>query len=168
MFTVKPVPGRGFGLVATTNIPAHQTIIQLTGNLTYDLPRTHHLERFLLQVGVDKNGRGIYLAPQQEEPWKYVNHSCHPNLRLEVSGLLREPDSLSLVSIHAISAKEELTLDYSTTQTEPWQMICFCSSKHCRDVIGPVQTLPLLSKIKYLGTAALPRFTWSSLFHKKK
>lgn len=61
--------------------------------------------------------------------WAYLNHSCDPNTRINVS-------SLQLLAIKNIEANEELLFDYETTESlmaEPFQ--CSCGSENCRGEI---------------------------------
>lgn len=85
-------------------------------------------------------------------PW-FVNHSCQPNAMIDLSQSSRP----QLLATETIFPGEEITFDYSTTQTKPWQMICLCGNK-CRDVIGPSQTLPFSTLLKYTIWGQMPKY----------
>ncbi len=68
---------------------------------------------------------GLYI--ETEDPWKYINHSCRPNLRL-----------LGIRVIYAnrdIVEGEELYLDYSDFIYDDWKMNCECHSPNCRRLV---------------------------------
>lgn len=49
-----------------------------------------------------------------------------------------------------IEAHEELVIDYSTTELDPyWKMDCNCGASGCRKVLRSFQFLPHELKIKY-------------------
>ena len=62
---------------------------------------------------------------------RYINHSCDPNLSLQVVRVESLCPSVALFACRDIEAKEELTFDYgydSSTGT----MKCLCNSSNCR------------------------------------
>ena len=69
---------------------------------------------------------GLYI--ETEPPYRYINHSCYPNL--ELLGLR------ALVTRRAIRAGAELFLDYSTFIHDHWTMNCLCGTSACRGVIS--------------------------------
>lgn len=131
---------------------------------------------YLLQVTKD-----CYLAPPLElkehlpagnisEPnyaW-YTNHSCDPNTNVMFphshNNLEYNARRPFLVASRNIMPGEEITFDYSTTQTHPWQMICQCNSEKCRDVIGPAHRLPLIIAIKYALGCRMPAYALKDAF----
>lgn len=57
---------------------------------------------------------------------RYINHSCAPSARIDKTRGL-------LVSLHDLSPEDEITFDYSASETEiarPFD--CHCSSPACR------------------------------------
>ena len=67
-----------------------------------------------------------------EGPWRYVNHSCTPNV---CAGSRQQIYVLS-----DIAAGTELTIDYSTTECdEHWQMDCHCGAQTCRGSLVAIQ-----------------------------
>jgi len=72
----------------------------------------------------------------------YLNHCCSPNVILN--------EKLQLITITRIKAHEELVMDYSTTELDPyWKMDCNCGASECRKVLRSFQFLPHELKIKY-------------------
>jgi uncharacterized protein len=106
--------------------------------------------------GVLKNGRYPYyvgnrwlqiekcqwIAPLRINPGWYINHSCNPN-----SGI---KDSVKIVAIKNIRKGEEVTFDYSTSESETeWYLICHCENKNCRRIIRPYKFLSTELKLRY-------------------
>jgi len=86
--------------------------------------------------------RGKWLAPTRQSPWFYINHSCQPNCGLR--------GTVTVVPMKPIPPGAELTIDYSTTEEDPyWRMRCGCGSKNCRGVIRSVSFLPEALARKY-------------------
>lgn len=69
-------------------------------------------------------------------PFRYINHSCNPNSAIT--------GSKTLVAIRAIKENEEITIDYSMTDADPfWGIQCHCGESNCRKVIQAIYTVPL-------------------------
>lgn len=65
----------------------------------------------------------------------YLNHSCNPNVIVN--------EKLEIIAMAPIRANEELLLDYSTTELDPyWKMECGCGAKECRKILRSFQYLP--------------------------
>jgi len=62
----------------------------------------------------------------QQEPAKYVNHSCDPNTNTK---------NFCDVAIKDIKNGEEITSDYSSDLENNETMICTCGSKNCKKII---------------------------------
>jgi uncharacterized protein len=89
-------------------------------------------------VGVDENQ---WIDP--EKPFKFMNHSCNPNATIM--------GSLSVVALRNIKEGEELTFDYSVTESDSrWEMSCNCGEKNCRKIISSVSTIPKKQLNRYL------------------
>lgn len=87
-------------------------------------------------------GRKLWLSPFEKNPVRYVNHSCNPNAGIK--------GKVTIVAMKNISKHHEITIDYSTTEEDPyWQMRCKCSSRNCRKLIKSIQFLPLKLFKKY-------------------
>jgi hypothetical protein len=84
-----------------------------------------------VQVGINKH---ITLQP---EFLQYINHSCDPNVFFDTS-------SMQLVALRNISAEEEMTFFYPSTEWEMTQTFnCYCGSPLC---IGDIKGAAFLSK----------------------
>ena len=72
----------------------------------------------------------------------FLNHSCHPNVIIN--------EKLELVTISPVKANQELLLDYSTTELDPyWKMDCICGAPDCRKILRSFQFLPENVQKKY-------------------
>ena len=83
-----------------------------------------------VQVGVDKH---ITLQPAFLQ---YINHGCEPNVFFNTS-------TLELIALKEISAEEEMTFFYPSTEwkmTQPFK--CYCGSTSC---IGEIKGAAYLS-----------------------
>ncbi|MBI5134654.1 SET domain-containing protein-lysine N-methyltransferase [Candidatus Uhrbacteria bacterium] len=90
-----------------------------------------------------------WLNPDPDNPLRYLNHSCNPNVGRVGSYMFK--------SLRDISAGEELTADYSTLEANPrWSLECKCKSPQCRKKIGSVQTLTLEQAKDLWGS--MPKF----------
>ena len=93
-------------------------------------------------------GPGRWIVPAADCPWRYINHSCEPNCGLK---------GRTVVALRRIRKGEEITIDYSTTEEDPyWRMSCSCGSLRCRKQIGAIHTLPRSSFSRHLPL--IPRF----------
>lgn len=81
-------------------------------------------------VGIKKN---TWINPAGM--FEFINHSCGPNMGIK--------GSVTFVALRNIKAGEELTFDYSITETDKkWRFNCKCGSRNCRKVVRSVQFLP--------------------------
>jgi len=80
-----------------------------------------HRQRHSLQIGED-----LFLACGEAlNEGDFINHSCEPNL-----GFVSE---ISLVALRDIQPGEELTFDYATCDSVPYdEFECECASPTCR------------------------------------
>jgi SET domain-containing protein len=62
-----------------------------------------------------------------KEVLDFVNHSCDPNSKLDVSS-----DQPSLVALRDIHLNEEITCDYDLTEREGKKVTCTCGSINCK------------------------------------
>jgi hypothetical protein len=87
-------------------------------------------------------GQYEWIAPTRNSPGWYINHSCNPN-----SGI---KDSIKIVAMKNIRRGEEVTIDYSTFESEKgWRLKCHCKNKNCRRIIRSYEFLPPKLKQKY-------------------
>jgi uncharacterized protein len=81
----------------------------------------------------------------------YLNHSCNPNVIIN--------EKLQLIAMRPIKKNEELLLDYSTTELDPyWKMECSCGAKECRKILRSFQYLPEALQKRY-GKYISPAFS---------
>jgi len=67
-------------------------------------------------------------------------------------------------SMKDIPKDEEITFDYSTTQTGGfWSMLCQCGSSHCRGMIGDFRDLPTSTKTFYVEEGAVLTYLLAEL-----
>ncbi len=105
----------GFGIFTTQNISQ--------GEIAYTVP----LEN-IVSVPTPKFARvgdGKYVGDEMVLNW--VNHSCSPNVLLDISG--PQP---ALVALRDIEAEEEILCDYNQTEVGGVKVPCNCKSKNCR------------------------------------
>jgi hypothetical protein len=121
----------GMGLFANTPFAAGETLFVLKGvirNFDYD---TH----FTIGPNWFGVGHERWLDPLPDSDGGFVNHSCAANS--VVTG------RRSVVAVRAIRDAEEITIDYSTTEVDPfWRMMCRCGQPTCRRVIRGVHSWP--------------------------
>lgn len=121
----------GKGLFASTPFVTGETVFVLKGTIRhcdYDADFTIGPNWF----GV---GHERWLDPLPKSQGGYVNHSCAANCVVTASR--------SVIAVRAIGEHEEITIDYSTTEVDPfWRMMCRCGQRECRRVIRGVQSLP--------------------------
>lgn len=68
------------------------------------------------------NGKYILMQP----PARYVNHSCNANTHAH---------NFCDIANRDIKKSEEITSDYSKTETPSFEMRCNCGSKNCKSII---------------------------------
>jgi len=72
-----------------------------------------------------------WIAPLRNNLGLYINHSYNPN-----SGI---KNSVKIVAMKNIRRGEEVTFDYSTSESENgWYLICHCKNKNCRRILSPI------------------------------
>ncbi|MEM3670575.1 MAG: SET domain-containing protein [Thermoprotei archaeon] len=126
---VSSSPLGGMGLFAMRHIPEGTPILRLGGFLVGRRPRG---DRYALRVG-----RRLFLVDSKDET-DYVNHSCDPNCRIDFS-------TLNLVSTRSISAGEELTINYCTSEYDiqpEFRFACSCGAKGCYGTVAGFAHLP--------------------------
>lgn len=129
---VRDVP-HGVGLFATREIPAGSAILTIEGRAQ------GHATRFSIQIDAGTHIDAEAVLPDHEMraryPWRFLNHSCDPNARVE---------GRSLRATRPIATGEQITFDYTTTEADmstPFQ--CLCGSAGC---IGLVRGFNHLSE----------------------
>ena len=116
----------GVGLFAARPIEAGATILEIRGTLQ------GHATRYSIQLDAGLHIEADAALPDHEmrlrHPWRFLNHCCDPNARVE---------GRTLVARRAIRADEQITFDYTTTEAsmaEPFA--CLCGASGC---VGSVQ-----------------------------
>lgn len=124
----RETPGKGHGSFAREPIPAGQFVVCFGG-----LPVTTHefatfpAERRSRSIQIDHDT--YVVGPPTREPGDSINHSCEPNL-----GLV---SATRLVARRDIAPGEELTYDYSTSDSSPYdEFDCACGTPRCRGRLG--------------------------------
>ena len=112
----------GLGVFASRNFKKGEVVIkwdishQLTSAEVKKLPESQ--KRYVAFLD------GKYILMQS--PARYVNHSCDANTYT---------DNFCDVAKRDIKKGEEITSDYSETETPGFEMKCNCGSKNCRKII---------------------------------
>ena len=129
--TVRDV-AHGVGLFATRDIAEASTILAVEGRLQ------PYPTRYSIQIDAALHVDADASLPDSEmrlrHPWRFLNHCCEPNARIE-GRLLR--------AIRAIALGEEITFDYTTTEADmstPFQ--CLCGSARCIGHVRGFNHLP--------------------------
>lgn len=81
-------------------------------------------------------GFRIWGIPLNNTPWRFINHSCCPNVGFGKLG--------QVVAMRPIKKDEEVVMDYSITEgtAKKWKLKCSCRAKNCRRIIQSIQYLP--------------------------
>lgn len=118
---IKPSPIHGLGVFAKEEIKKDEVILTwhpklLTSKEVSEL--TEHEKQSYLYI---ENGN-TYL---QQEPERYVNHSCSPNSYV---------DHQCDIALRDIRPGEEITSDYLSQGdgAAPDKFVCHCNSSNCR------------------------------------
>jgi SET domain-containing protein len=126
---VRTSPIDGQGLYSLSRIPARRKIGELVGELiTVREARRRALKRQRIHIAELNNGMAIDASTQGNE-FKYVNHSCSPNIFMRTFG-----DRVEFYALRGIELDEELTCDYKETHHEG-SLGCRCGSERCRGSI---------------------------------
>jgi hypothetical protein len=136
---VAPSPIQGLGLFTSKNLPAYQNIFTITGKKVY---RTYHPVYASLNPNWLGTGYQEWLEINEGDISVYINHSCSPNVIVN--------EHLQVITLRRIRKGEELLLDYSTTELDPyWSMKCTCGEPCCRKTLLSFQYLPIELQHEY-------------------
>jgi hypothetical protein len=131
----------GVGVFSTRDIPEGAPILEILGSLQ------SHPTRYSIQIGLDEHVECHESLGTDEMraryPWRFLNHCCEPNASIV---------GRTLVARRAISAGEQVTFDYTTTEAsmaEPFA--CRCGAKRC---LGEVRGFLALSAADQRARAA--------------
>ena len=119
----------GRGLFAREKI-ARGEVVTIKGGHIFDRATLDQLKSSLgpaeIQIGDD-----LFFGPtdasEREGSMIFSNHSCDPNIGVQ--------GQIVFVAMREISAGEELTHDWATTDCDDYEMPCNCGAANCRRVI---------------------------------
>jgi SET domain-containing protein len=142
---LRDVAEKGRGVFASKPFPKGAEVLQFLGDVR-DVSEFSDLTH-ALQIGP----REFLSASGGIDD--YVNHSCQPNC-----GIRDDEGRIILVALRPISRNEEISFDYSTTQSGGfWTMECQCGAPGCRTRIGDFKDLPPALRDYYIReNAVLP------------
>jgi hypothetical protein len=130
----------GLGLFATAPIAAGEVVERWGGRVIDDAG----LAAIVPPYSAAAIGQGRHLVMGADDPLRFGNHSCDPNLSMD--------SATSVAARRDIEPGEELTIDYALhTVTASWSMQCACGSLLCRGLVtGEDWRLPDL-RARYRG-----------------
>lgn len=119
----------GRGLFAREPI-AKGEIVCVKGGYVFDRRRLVELQADLgpaeIQIAED-----LFIGPvraqEREGGMIFSNHSCEPNIGVQ--------GQIVFVAMRDVTAGEELTHDWATTDDDSYEMACACGAPTCRRVI---------------------------------
>jgi SET domain len=119
---IAPSMINGFGLFAQRSYGIGDRLCRLSGAIKQRPQRS--LPNW---IGL---APGLWIDPNT--PLQHINHSCDAN---SAFGPRRQ-----LMALRPIAKGEEITLDYSTTESDPyWSMACACGTAQCRKMLFAIQ-----------------------------
>jgi SET domain-containing protein len=122
----------GKGLFASRIINPGEVIYELRGIIIDHKYSKDFSANYPNWVGI---GWEKWIIPDSINPMNIQNHSCLPNAIVD--------DELNVVCIKRIEANNEILIDYSTTELDPfWSFLCSCKQICCRKLIKSYQFLP--------------------------
>lgn len=135
----------GRGVFANKSIKKNEFIFLFKGKLVrYNYDSNYKLGSKWLGIG-----KNIWLDILKDCSGYYINHSCDPNAGLK--------GKKTIVAMKNIKKDEEVTIDYSITEDDPyWRMNCKCGNKTCRKIIRGIRFLPKNLFKKYYNF--IPKF----------
>jgi hypothetical protein len=138
---VKKSPKQGKGVFAARDFKTGDFVLEIDDShvVTDESSLTEKEHAFDLDYFGDK----IILL---QEPEKYINHSCDPNVYVKTKNGVR-----NVYAMVDIKKDEEITYDYSINGDNEGTFTCNCGSANCRKVYhGNFFQLPLQRQIEYL------------------
>jgi SET domain-containing protein len=152
---VKRSPIQGLGLFTSKDIPAYDIICSISGKKVYRpyQPAYASLNPNWLGIGYQE-----WLEMDADDIAVFANHSCSPNILID--------EHLQVFALRQIKEGEELLLDYSTTELDPyWSMKCSCGEACCRKTLLSFQYLPLELQNEYSRFLASPFLKHATVTH---
>jgi hypothetical protein len=134
MKKIKILPSRihGKGMFADEDIQKGERIQYLRGSKT----------KLIIRSKKDSNSIEHWIGAGKHSwfnthgtPFRYINHSCDANAAIT--------GTKTLVGLRNIKKGEEIYIDYSMTDADPFMNIaCKCGSSNCRGQIRAIYTVP--------------------------
>jgi SET domain-containing protein len=124
---VRSSPIHGKGLFATTSIAKDEIVAVKGGHIVDGKLLREKITPLLgpVEIQIDHD---LYITPvaaeEREGSMLYSNHSCDANLGMR--------GDITFVAIRDITAGEELTHDWCTTDDDNYSMKCKCGAANCR------------------------------------
>ncbi|MDP9249532.1 MAG: SET domain-containing protein [bacterium] len=120
------------GLIASKNIKKGERIFLIQGKKI----------KFLISSEKQADKAGLNWIGYAKNTWidpvgygLFINHSCRPNAAIK--------GKLQVIALRNIKKGEEVTFDYSMSETDIfWHIKCNCRHKNCRRIIRSIQFLP--------------------------
>jgi SET domain-containing protein len=126
-FLVKAKKSRidGTGLYSMSRIPARAKVGELSGEII-SLAEARRRAKRRERIAIVEFPDGGALDASGGNDFRFVNHSCDPNLYIRIF-----KQRVEFYARRAIRAGEELTADYGETQHEG-TLPCRCGAENCR------------------------------------
>lgn len=134
------------GVFAARSLVKGEEVFRLAGDVR------RRPSKYSIQIGVDRhveprNG-GNGAPASMQESWRFLNHSCDPNLEVAF-------DTMRLVARRDVAVGEELSFNYLTTE---WDMAtpfeCHCRAEGCFRYIGGFKRLTLNQRKRLINHVA--------------
>ncbi|THC98041.1 hypothetical protein EYZ11_002467 [Aspergillus tanneri] len=132
---------RGYGVRSNRTFEPDQIIVEYTGEI---ITQTECEKRMRT---IYKNNECYYLMYFDQNMIidatrgsiaRFVNHSCHPNCRMEKWTVAGKPRMALFAGDRGIMTGEELTYDYNfDPYSQKNVQQCRCGSANCRGILGP-------------------------------
>jgi len=126
---VRPSAIDGQGAFAAEAVPARLKIGEIRGesiSVQEARIRATRTERIMI---VELSERKAIDFSKSSDPMRYTNHSCRPNARLCI-----RQGRVEFYALRAITAGEEITVDYGETHHEG-RLACRCGVAGCRGAL---------------------------------
>ena len=126
---VKPSAIDGQGAFAAEAVPARLKIGEIRGeSISVQQARIRATRSDRIMI-VELSDRKAIDFSHSADPMRYTNHSCKPNARLCI-----RQGRVEFYALRAITAGEEITVDYGETHHEG-RLACRCGVAGCRGAL---------------------------------
>ena len=139
---VRPSTIRGKGVFAAKDFRRGDQILQIDDSHVVTDPSTLTEEQHDFELDYLANGKIVIM----QTPERYINHSCNPNSYIQTVDGVR-----NVLAMSDITAREEMTLDYSINGYGDATFECRCGSYNCRKTFhADFFKLPKSLQMEYL------------------